>query len=210
MWLDHRGLAEAQAVAAAKAGGHEHKGDHDGVAMAQKSGLRYATFGAKASADRELTPGVCYCCKSAVVALPGGTVLSAWRHVYADNMRDIAFTLSRDGGRTFAAPARVSEDGWSINGCPDDGPALAAGPDARVHVVWPTVIPGPEPMGGLFHASMGEGARFGAAPPDSHAGQPEAVASAGGGRRPWAPLRGVGRDPRRRSQRRLHRRRAHA
>ena len=51
---------------------HQHKGEHDGVAMAQMSSLRYATFGARASADREITPGVCYCCKTAVVALPGG------------------------------------------------------------------------------------------------------------------------------------------
>jgi hypothetical protein len=33
IWLDHRGLA------AGKASGAGHKGEHDGVAMAQKSGL---------------------------------------------------------------------------------------------------------------------------------------------------------------------------
>jgi hypothetical protein len=155
LWLDHRAMAAAK-------GEHQHKGDHDGVAMAQMSGLYYATFGGRISADRQLTPGVCYCCKSAVVALPGGMLLSAWRHVYADNMRDIAFATSRDGGRTFAAPARVSADGWSINGCPDDGPALAAGADRRVHIVWPTVIPGDTPIGALFHASLGDDGRFAA------------------------------------------------
>ena len=101
-----------------------------------------------------LTSGVCYCCTSAIVALPGGTLVSAWRHVYAGNMRDRAFTVSRDGGRSFAPPARVSEDGWSIHGCPDDGPALAAAPDQRVHIVWPTVIPGAEPMGALFYSVL--------------------------------------------------------
>ncbi|HUU33961.1 MAG TPA: sialidase family protein, partial [Vicinamibacterales bacterium] len=149
IWLDHRGLAEPKDTQAAMMGG-----EHDGVAMAQKSRLYYASFGVRASPERALTPGVCYCCKSAVVALPGGRLVAAWRHVYADNMRDMAFTVSRDGGRTFAAPAPVSQDGWSINGCPDDGPALAAGPDRAVHIVWPTVIPGAEPMGALFYSVL--------------------------------------------------------
>ncbi|MCC6988025.1 MAG: exo-alpha-sialidase [Acidobacteria bacterium] len=182
LWLDHRGLAKP-------AGDHAaHTMDaaaEDGVAMAQKSSLYYAALGARPGAERAITPGVCYCCKSAIVALPGGRLVSAWRHVYADNMRDIAFTVSRDGGRTFAAPARVSQDGWSINGCPDDGPALAAGADARVHIVWPTVIPGPEPMGALFYAAMRDDTGFTArtriptlgAPKPSH---PQVVAAGAG------------------------------
>ena len=154
IWLDHRGLAGPKAEPAHGAAAE------DGVAMAQKSSLYYASVGARASAERAITPGVCYCCKSALVALPGGTLVSAWRHVYAGNMRDMAFTVSRDGGRTFAAPTRVSGDGWSINGCPDDGPALAAAPDARVHIVWPTVIPGAEPMGALFYSVRREDGSF--------------------------------------------------
>ena len=155
LWLDHRGLAEPKGQHAMSA-----SGEHDGVAMAQKSSLYYAAFGARPTAERAVTPGVCYCCKSAIVALPGGTLVSAWRHVYADNMRDMAFTVSRDGGRTFAAPARVSGDGWSINGCPDDGPALAAGADRRVHIVWPTVIPGAEPLGALFYSALRDDGTF--------------------------------------------------
>lgn len=151
-WLDHRELATAKSEA--------RHAEHDGVAMAQKSRLYYATYGARASAERALAPGVCFCCKSAVVSLPGGGLVSAWRHVYADNMRDMAFAVSRDFGRTFAAPARVSADGWSINGCPDDGPALAAGSDTRVHIVWPTVIPGAEPVGAIFYSALTESGSF--------------------------------------------------
>ena len=148
LWLDHRGLAGPKTDHVHGAAADET----DGVAMAQKSSLYYASFGAVATAERAITSGVCYCCKSAIVALPGGMLVSAWRHVYAGNMRDMAFTVSRDGGRTFATHTRVSGDGWSINGCPDDGPALAAGADRRVHIVWPTVIPGAEPMGALFYS----------------------------------------------------------
>lgn len=154
LWLDHRGLAGPKAD-------HAHAAAaHDGLAMAQQSSLYYAAAGPRPATERALTPSVCYCCKSALVALPGGTLVSAWRHVYAGNLRDIAFTVSRDNGRTFAPVARVSADGWAINGCPDDGPALAAAPDGRVHIVWPTVIPGAEPTGAIFYSMRRDDGTF--------------------------------------------------
>lgn len=161
VWLDHRGLAEAKAAAggAVPSTAMDHHAEHDGVALAQKSRLVYATVGATAAPEQMLASGVCYCCKTALVPTSRG-VVAAWRHVYAGNMRDIAFAwLGRPGAA--ATPARVNEDGWAINGCPDDGPAMAVGAQDRVHIVWPTVIPGPEPMGALFYASMGDGVRFG-------------------------------------------------
>jgi hypothetical protein len=132
IWLDHR------AMAAPKAGGDhaEHKGEHDGVAMAQRSGLYYAAEG---TSERELFKGVCYCCKTAMATGPKGEIYGAWRHVFAGNMRDMAFTMSRDGGKTFTPLTRVNEDGWSIQGCPDDGPAMAVDGKGTVHLVWPTV-----------------------------------------------------------------------
>jgi hypothetical protein len=161
IWLDHRGLA------AAKAAGHTHAdhkaatAPHDGVAMAQKSGLYYASLRAgTASPERELARGVCYCCKTALASTRDGALFAAWRHVYPGNLRDIAFAASRDGGATFSAPARVSHDDWAINGCPDDGPALAVDARGTVHVVWPSVIDGAEPQGALFYASSGDGATF--------------------------------------------------
>jgi hypothetical protein len=155
IWLDHRGMTAAKSD-----GGH--KGEHDGVAMAQLSSLYYAAAApGSRGVERAVSPGVCYCCKTAVVAAPG-RIVAAWRHVFAGNMRDIAFTESRDGGRTFRPIARVSEDGWSINGCPDDGPALAVGEDARVHAVWPTVVQGPETSGAIFYAALGTGSSFSA------------------------------------------------
>ena len=204
LWLDHRGLAGPKA-------GHAHDAAaDDGLAMAQKSSLYYAAYGASARPERALTPGVCYCCKSAVVALPGGTLVSAWRHVFPGNMRDMAFTVSRDRGRTFAPPARVSADGWAINGCPDDGPALAADPDARVHIVWPTVIPGAEPTGALFYSMWRDDGDVCAAQPGPYAREPQALASTGGGRGRGPGRSGVGRVAGGRAHGRLHRGRASA
>ena len=152
IWLDHRGMA------ADKAANHAgHKGDHDGVAMAQKSALYYGP--ARAGVERELFKGVCYCCKTAMVAAPGGVLYAAWRHVFEGNLRDIAFTTSRDGGRTFAPMTRVHQDGWAINGCPDDGPAMAVDAAGTVHMVWPTLLNGTD--GTLLYATAAAGEAFG-------------------------------------------------
>ena len=150
IWLDHR----AMAAGAAKAD-QAHKGEHDGAAMAQRSALYYATPG---GAERELFKGVCYCCKTALAAGPNGRIYAAWRHVFANNMRDIAFTASSDGGKTFAPLLRVHEDKWSINGCPDDGPAIAVDRAGVVHLVWPTVLNGE--LGALLYATSKDGRRF--------------------------------------------------
>lgn len=159
IWLDHRGMA-ANRTASAAAGAAQKPHVHDGVAMAQGSGLFYASLSSKAAPERQLTAGVCYCCKTALAAGPGGRLYAAWRHVYPGSFRDMAFTMSRDGGRTFSPPVRVSEDGWSINGCPDDGPALALDARGGVHVIWPTVLDGANPQGAIFYASTRDGRSF--------------------------------------------------
>ena len=61
---------------------------------------------------------------------------------------------------TFSPPARVSEDGWQIAGCPDDGPAMAVDPDGTLHIVWPTVVGGDHPEGAIFYASSADGRTF--------------------------------------------------
>jgi hypothetical protein len=119
------------------------------------------------------------------MAFGAGNDLSiAWRHVYAGNMRDMAFVRSEDGGRTFSAPVRISEDKWSIAGCPDDGPAMALDASERVHVVWPTVVvENGEPRKSIFYAMSADGASFlprVRLPTEGHANHPQvAVASDG-------------------------------
>ena len=161
VWLDHRELAHDPAMAASH---HDHAGADkpDGVATAQKSKLFFAPLDGTA-APRAVTGGVCYCCKTALVSA-GDLVYAAWRHVYPGNLRDMAFTLSRDGGRTFAPPLRVSEDKWVLEGCPDDGPAMAVDRQNRIHIVWPTLVAGAsagaEPNIALFYAMSIDGTRF--------------------------------------------------
>jgi hypothetical protein len=171
VWLDHRELAQQDAQVAATHHDHQHAGTEparssasrpDGVAMAQRSKLFFASLDL-AVTPRAITGGVCYCCKTALAAGPDGSLYAAWRHVYPGNIRDIAFTVSRDGGKTFAAPLRVSEDKWVLEGCPDDGPAMAVDARNRIHIVWPTLVTstaGADPTIALFYAVSADGRHF--------------------------------------------------
>jgi hypothetical protein len=153
MWLDHRGLA-AHGSGAMSHADHKTAAPRDAMQMAGRSALYYAAAGdGAAPRERELTTGVCYCCKTALAAGADGALFAAWRQVYPGNLRDIAFSVSRDAGRSFTPPERVSEDKWALDGCPDDGPALAVDARGVVHLVWPTVITGSDPVGALFYAS---------------------------------------------------------
>lgn len=145
-WLDHRETAAA-------AGGHAHGAGHAQTTAASPTGMaarRDPTVRAQASQiwiaslDGRLPPqplarGVCYCCKTALT-MDRGAVVAAWRHVYPGSQRDIALARSIDGGTRFSAPTRVSQDGWAIDGCPENGPAVAIDSAGRVHAVWPTLV----------------------------------------------------------------------
>src|SRR5262245_5896311 len=141
IWLDHRDLGD--------------------TIDAEKSKLYIGAVDGSV-APRAVTTGVCYCCKTAL-AIAHGTIYAAWRHVYPGNMRDIAFTSSRDGGKTFSPPVRVSEDHWMLAGCPDDGPSIAVDQQQRIHIAWPTVVKDEttgESTKTIFYATSTDGKAF--------------------------------------------------
>jgi hypothetical protein len=156
-WLDGRGEAPSPRSSprpAEAAGAHNHR-------TPMRQDLFQAVWRADGTHDEaRVATNVCFCCKTAVGTGPDGSVYVAWRHIYAPNLRDIGVARSVDGGRTFSAPVRVSEDGWAIDGCPDDGPSI--GIDARgvVHVVWPTLVPGGGGKGIFYSYSLDGGRSF--------------------------------------------------
>jgi hypothetical protein len=75
---------------------------------------------------------VCDCCQTSLVAVPSGLVV-AYRDRTDDEIRDIAVVRRVDGAWT--RPVRVHDDGWRIDACPVNGPALAASGDT-VLVTW--------------------------------------------------------------------------
>ena len=125
VWLDGRD-------AAGHDGGHGHGG-----AMTLRA-ARVTASGTLAGEAR-LDARVCDCCPTALVAAggargaSGGTLVAAYRDRSAREVRDIAVVRRVDGAWT--EPAVPHADGWRIEGCPVNGPALAArGP--RVALAW--------------------------------------------------------------------------
>ena len=166
-WLDHRDTAPKAGAPPMDHSQQQHvtSGENkaDGVARAQLSQLFFANL-AHADSAHSVARGVCYCCKTALTTDGSGTLYAAWRHVYEGNVRDIAFSKSADGGRSFTAPVRISHDNWQLDGCPENGPAIAVDSSRRIHVVWPTLVPGATsarpPSLALFYASSTDGVRF--------------------------------------------------
>ena len=165
VWLDHREVP-ARPAGPGASGAHQHgatmQHQTDGAARALLSQLFFARLRDPAS-GRAIAPGVCYCCKTSVATGADGSIVAAWRHVYPGNVRDIALTKSSDGGRTFVSPVRVSVDDWVLDGCPENGPAVAIDQMNRIHVVWPTLVhraAGTEPDLALFYATSSDGQRF--------------------------------------------------
>jgi hypothetical protein len=98
--------------------------------------LRYAAIDAtgKLADEAQLDDRVCECCQTAATMAADGAVV-----VYRDRsdveMRDI-YTTSQVNG-SWGQPRPVASDNWRINGCPVNGPAIAAA-GKRVAVAWYT------------------------------------------------------------------------
>jgi hypothetical protein len=88
--------------------------------------------GGRQVSEAPIDPRVCDCCQTSVAETSDGPIV-AYRDRSAAEVRDIAVT--RFAGGRWSPPAPVHADGWTINGCPVNGPAI----DARgrhVAVAW--------------------------------------------------------------------------
>lgn len=184
VWLDGRHAEKP-------AGGHHHHGASGGSAgdpprAAPRQDVYAAVIAPDGSiAESHVARDVCFCCKTAVGVGASGRVYVAWRHIFPESIRDIAFAISEDAGRTFGPLARVSQDDWKLSGCPDDGPALAVDLRETVHLVWPTLVQGETPRKAIFYSSTADGRTFSARVPLSgeqteDAGHPQIAADGAG------------------------------
>jgi hypothetical protein len=149
VWLDGRNAAPHQ---------HNHVPGQPMAKPAAADGPRQDIFhttwkGDATRSETSVADNVCFCCKTAIVT-SGERVYVAWRHIYPGSLRDIAVARSTDNGQTFGAPMRVSDDGWKLDACPDDGPALAVDGHGGIHVTWPTVVAGATPRKGIFYSAL--------------------------------------------------------
>lgn len=109
-------------------GGHDHEG--------HLKTLRLAEFGASGAVARdiEIDGDVCSCCQTASALTPSG-LLIAYRDHLSGEIRDISIIRVREG--RASPPAVLHRDGWQINGCPTEGPAIAVN-GRSVAIAWMT------------------------------------------------------------------------
>jgi len=115
--------------------GMSHEGEHS-TAGAGAMTLRFAEFRSDGTRVREtrLDAKVCDCCQTAMVNTSKG-LLAAYRDRSDTELRDIS--LIRPSAEKIE-PREFSKDGWKINACPVNGPALASSGEA-VTAVWFTM-----------------------------------------------------------------------
>ena len=107
-------------------------------------------------ADEAVDLRVCDCCPTATAVTADGVVV-AYRDRSAGEIRDISVT--RLVGGRWTDPVPVHKDGWRIDGCPVNGPALSAS-GRDVALAW---FSAPDDQGHAFVAfSRDSGATFGA------------------------------------------------
>lgn len=114
LWLDSRKLA--------------------GPKKSDDVALLYTTIGLDGKLGPETTVDgrVCECCQPSAQQTTSGT-LAVYRGRTTDEVRDIT-TVHFDGAK-WSEPKVVFADGWKINACPINGPAMAVEGN-RVAVAW--------------------------------------------------------------------------
>ncbi|MGP0566637.1 sialidase family protein [Nitrospina sp. P1_D6] len=91
------------------------------------------------SRNVKIAGDICPCCRPAIAFGSSGEVFMAWRHVDEGHERVVVVASSKDGGKTWSDPVRVTKTGWVIDGCPHAGPTLRF-INGKLYVAWYTAI----------------------------------------------------------------------
>ena len=128
--------------------------------LTQKRGDGSTLFFAKTEghsgflSDQPIDEGTCECCRTNLYVTRNGDIHVLYRSIWNDSIRDIAHVISKDLGKTFSAPARISPDNWVIYGCPHTGPSVAESEDG-LNISWFTMGGNPGIYKTLFDPSSG-------------------------------------------------------
>lgn len=127
-WLDER---NSPPVSANPEKTHKHmEGNRELFVAYSRNGGK--TF----SENRRIGKDVCPCCKTSLAISPDARIYASWRQVLPGNLRHIAVASSSDQGQAFSAPVIVSDDRWTLAGCPVSGSSLSVSTDRTLQVVW--------------------------------------------------------------------------
>ena len=134
VWLDGRNFAKAASDSASTDAAHGAGKADDGHDSGSEMMLLATTLGADAAlgAEEVLDSRTCDCCQNSAAMTADGPIV-AYRDRSPDEIRDIHVTRRVGGRWTEGAP--VHRDGWRIDACPVNGPAVAAS-GSRVVVAW--------------------------------------------------------------------------
>ncbi len=113
----------------------------DGRAMLDGGAMQLRTTrldGTGPGASTLLDDRVCECCPTDAATTSDGAVV-VYRDRSDDEIRDIS--IVRSVGVDWSEPRRIHDDGWQIDGCPVNGPAVASD-GSRVAVAWFTAPEG--------------------------------------------------------------------
>ena len=96
--------------------------------------LRYAAIDSAGSLfeETQLDERVCECCQTSAAVTSQGPI-AVYRDRSATEVRDIYIVRQVNG--SWTSPRPVFADNWQINGCPVNGPSVAAD-GSRVVVAW--------------------------------------------------------------------------
>jgi hypothetical protein len=98
-------------------------------------------------------PETCQCCGTALLAGAKDQLWLAYRDLEDGDLRDFKVLRGSSKPPAFTASARLSSDGWRINGCPEMGARLAQAADGTLWAAWFT--DGGKP--GVYVTSSGDG-----------------------------------------------------
>lgn len=108
---------------------------HDGHGSStDEMTLRYATIDGRGNLadETEIDARACECCQTAAAATSEGLIV-AYRDRSEKEVRDISVARLVNG--KWTKPQTIYADNWEINGCPVNGPSVAAS-GSKVVVAW--------------------------------------------------------------------------
>src|SRR5262245_29430711 len=145
VWLDgrktvggDRGVAEHDSAEQARAGASQHTGDHQhtggrdhgaaehgSAASKMEMSLMQTMINLDGTLGKEvlLDGRVCECCQTSAAPTPDGVAI-VYRDRSEKEVRDISIVRLKNG--EWSEPQPLSKDGWEINGCPVNGPAISS------------------------------------------------------------------------------------
>jgi len=119
--------------------------------------LMYTTIAANGSLgpEMQIDNRACECCKTSMARTPDG-LIAVYRDRSEKEIRDIS--IARYTNSRWSPPEALSKDGWEIDGCPINGPAVSSN-GKNVAIAWFTA-PGDKPQVNLM-MSVDSGKTFG-------------------------------------------------